>query len=135
MSSNSRENFFNKIFKAELVSILLFIMLLIAVFNLEKILKESEKLEKKYIEISSSNESLKELNEKLIADNESLKELNEKLNEKLIAETVTLPMKYDFETHTWIRDSSPEAARDTVNRMNKNTEPSTTGLAPSLKKS
>ena len=47
---------------------------------------------KKYIEISSSNESLKELNEKLIADNESLKELNEKLNEKLIAETVTLPI-------------------------------------------
>ena len=129
MSSNSRENFFNKIFsKAELVSILLFIMLLIAVFNLEKILKESEKLEKKYIEISSSNESLKELNEKLIADNESLKELNEKLNEKLIAETVTLPMKYDFETHTWIRDSSQSCQRY-KNRMNKNTEPSTTGVS------
>ena len=70
MSSNSRENFFNKIFsKAELVSILLFIMLLIAVFNLEKILKESEKLEEKYTEILSANDSLKELNEKLIADN------------------------------------------------------------------
>ena len=76
MSSNSRENFFNKIFsKAELVSILLFIMLLIAVFNLEKILKESEKLEEKYTEILSANDSLKELNEKLIADNKTFQEI------------------------------------------------------------
>lgn len=142
MSSNSRENFFNKIFsKAELVSILLFIMLLIAVFNLEKILKESEKLEEKYTEILSANDSLKELNEKLIADNKTFKEIFDSEQRKKIDDeidsaasesseySVTLPMTYDFGTHTWKRDSSPTAVRDTVNQMNTNTEPSATGVS------
>ncbi len=144
MSSNSRENFFNKIFsKAELVSILLFIMLLIAVFNLEKILKESEKLEEKYTEILSANDSLKELNEKLIADNKTFKEIFDSEQRKKIDDeidsaasesseySVTLPMTYDFGTHTWKRDSSPTAVRDTVNQMNTNTEPSATGVGTS----
>tara|TARA_B100000575_G_scaffold215562_1_gene176265 strand:+ start:1350 stop:2102 length:753 start_codon:yes stop_codon:yes gene_type:complete len=142
VSSNSRENFFNKIFsKAELVSILLFIMLLIAVFNLEKILKESEKLEEKYTEILSANDSLKELNEKLIADNKTFKEIFDSEQRKKIDDeidsaasesseySVTLPMTYDFGTHTWKRDSSPTAVRDTVNQMNTNTEPSATGVS------
>ena len=148
MSSNSRENFFNKIFsKAELVSILLFIMLLIAVFNLEKILKESEKLEEKYTEILSANDSLKELNEKLIADNKTFQEILDKNKvayeyesfgdeiDSAVSESsqysVTLPMTYDFGTHTWKRDSSPTAIRDTVNQMNANTEPSATGVGTS----
>ena len=148
MSSNSRENFFNKIFsKAELVSILLFIMLLIAVFNLEKILKESEKLEEKYTEILSANDSLKELNEKLIADNKTFQEILDKNKvayeyesfgdeiDSAVSESsqysVTLPMTYDFGTHTWKRDSSPTAVRDTVNQMNANTEPSATGVGTS----
>ena len=144
MSSNSKENFFNKIFsKAELVSILLFIMLLIAVFNLEKILKESEKLEEKYTEILSANDSLKELNEKLIADNKTFQEILDKNKvayesfgagiDSAVSESsqysVTLPMTYDFGTHTWKRDSSPTAVRDTVNQMNTNTEPSATGVS------
>ena len=144
MSSNSRENFFNKIFsKAELVSILLFIMLLIAVFNLEKILKESEKLEEKYTEILSANNSLKELNEKLIADNKTFQEIFDSQQRKKIDDeidsalsessqySVTLPMTYDFDTHTWKRDSSPEAARDNANRMSTNTEPSATRVSAS----
>ena len=146
MSSNSKENFFNKIFsKAELVSILLFIMLLIAVFYLEKILKESEKLEEKYTEILSANDSLKELNEKLIADNKTFQEILDKNKvayesfgagiDSAVSESsqyaVTLPKTYDFGTHTWRRDSSPTAVRDTVNRMNTNTEPSATGVGTS----
>ena len=67
-----------KIFSKEL-----FIMLLIAVFNLEKILKESEKLEEKYIEISA-NDSLKELNEKLIADNKTFQEIFDSQQRKKI---------------------------------------------------
>ena len=144
MSSNSRENFFNKIFsKAELVSILLFIMLLIAVFNLEKILKESEKLEEKYTEILSANDSLKELNEKLIADNKTFQEIFDSQQRKKIDDetdsavsessqySVKLPITYDFDTHTVRRDSSPKAARDYANRMSTNTEPSATGVGAS----
>ena len=51
MSSSSREGLFG-VTLTELVIILFFIMLLLAVFNIEKITEEKEEIEEKYIEIT-----------------------------------------------------------------------------------
>ena len=57
MSSSSREGLFG-VTLTELVIILFFIMLLLAVFNIERITEEKDEIEEKYLEITKIEQNV-----------------------------------------------------------------------------
>ena len=57
MSSSSREGLFG-VTLTELVIILFFIMLLLAVFNIERITEEKDEIEEKYLEITNIEQNV-----------------------------------------------------------------------------